>query len=205
MAKLDPSQKREAILEGVRTLAAKHGAEEAHAKQVTRLALRLFDELQAQHGLGERERFWLQCAGVLHDIGLSAGAGGHHKESLRLIMRDQTLAFVGTERRIVASVARYHRKALPGDQHEHFRELDSPDQRIVRVLAGILRIADGLDRTHGDVVSDVHCQVSPEELLVRCAARGAAEAELAAATEKADLMEEVMGRKVHLVADNGPI
>jgi exopolyphosphatase/pppGpp-phosphohydrolase len=203
MAKADESARREAILAAARKLAAKHNTEEPHARQVTRLALRLFDLLQPQHGLGERERFWLQVAGMLHDVGLSAGAEGHHKVSMKLIMKDLTLPWVGTERRIVASVARYHRKALPTDAHEHFRELDSPDQKIVRVLAAILRVADGLDRTHADVVTDVACDVSAEELTVRCTVRGPAEAELAAAMNKADLMEQVFGKKVRVGGEEG--
>jgi exopolyphosphatase/pppGpp-phosphohydrolase len=193
-------QRREAILAAARELAEEYGADDAHARQVTRLALRLFDELQALHGLGDRERFWLQCAGLLHDIGLSAGAEGHHKTSLRLILRDTTLPFVGMERGIVASVARYHRKALPGDQHEHFGELPPSEREVVRALAGILRVADGLDRTHRDVVTDVACDVSAEELVLRCTVGGPAEAELAAAKDKADLMEKTFGRKVRLVA-----
>jgi exopolyphosphatase/guanosine-5'-triphosphate,3'-diphosphate pyrophosphatase len=111
------------------------------------------------------------------------------------------MPMVGTERRIVGCVARYHRKGLPGDHHEPFRELDTPDQKIVRVLASVLRVADGLDRTHGGVVSDVACDVSAEELLVRCTVRGPAGAELAAAKDKADLMELTFGRKVRLVAE----
>ncbi|TLN24103.1 HD domain-containing protein, partial [bacterium] len=60
-----------------------------HTHQVTRLALRLFDETVELHKLGELERFWLQCAGLLHDIGWVEGWKGHHKTSLRIIQTTQ--------------------------------------------------------------------------------------------------------------------
>ena len=56
--------------------------------QVTRLALEFFDGLINVHQLGERERCWLECAAILHDVGLSKARGGHHKESAKLILND---------------------------------------------------------------------------------------------------------------------
>ena len=80
-----------------------------HFTQVTRLALDFFDGLINLHQLSERERCWLECAAILHDIGLSKNRKGHNKESAKLILNDTRLPLTSKERRIVASIARYHR------------------------------------------------------------------------------------------------
>ena len=126
---------------------------------MTLLALRLFDELQPLHGLGATERFWLHCAGLLHDIGWIEGRKGHHKTALRMILTTPDLPFERREREIIGCVARYHRRGLPTLKHEAFAALSAPDQRVVRRLAAILRVADGLDRTHQGIVKDVTCAI----------------------------------------------
>jgi exopolyphosphatase/guanosine-5'-triphosphate,3'-diphosphate pyrophosphatase len=55
----------------------------------------------------------------------------------------------------VANVARYHRRSEPKAAHERFGALAKADRDLVRGLAGVLRIADGLDRTHTQRVRDV--------------------------------------------------
>ena len=185
-----------AILAAVEALADNCHYEEAHSRQVTALALRLFDELGGLHGLGADERRYLHWAGLLHDIGWVDGRQGHHRSSQRLILAARSLPLDDRVRRIVASVARYHRKALPGEAHEHFAALAPADRRIVRALAAILRIADGLDRTHGDVVRSVRCRVAPDRVVIACFTAGPAAAEVEAARKKADLFVGVFGRAV---------
>jgi exopolyphosphatase/pppGpp-phosphohydrolase len=183
-------------LQAVLQLAQRCGYEAEHAHQVTRLALRLFDELQPLHGQGDEERFWLQCGALLHDIGWIEGQQRHHKTSLQIILNAPLLPFDERERLITASIARYHRKALPRAEHEHFAALEQDDQHIVRVLAGMLRVADGLDRTHWCVVKDLSCEISVATITVRCIVNGYAEPERLEALEKGALLEQVFHRQL---------
>ncbi|HUS91723.1 MAG TPA: metallophosphoesterase family protein [Phycisphaerae bacterium] len=187
---------RREALAAVRAIWDRCSVEVEHTRQVTKLALRLFDGLVELHGLGPRERFWLECGALLHDIGWIDGQRGHHKTALRLLLRDRQLPFDDRVRRIVASIARYHRKALPAEGHAHFAALDEADRRTVCLLAGILRVADGLDRTHTDAVTDVRCDLSPGRLVIRCMTDGPTDAELWAAEKKSDLLELATGRAV---------
>jgi putative phosphoesterase len=189
-------RERAEVLAAVQQLMLSCRNEQGHSRQVTGLALRLFDELAGLHGLGERERFWLQCGAMLHDIGWIDGQKAHHKTSLRLIEADRTLPIDDRERRIIASVARYHRKALPADGHAHFAALDACDRRAVSVLGGILRVADGLDRSHCDAVDDLRCEIRPDCVYIHCFADGSADIELWAAEKKSDLLCRALGREV---------
>jgi putative phosphoesterase len=186
----------EKVLQAVLALATRCRYEREHTHQVTRLALDLFDQLKSLHQMGAQERFWLQCGALLHDIGWTEGQQGHHKTAMRLIMADPRLPLERREREIVALVARYHRKALPNDEHRHYGNLTAADQRRVGMLGGILRVADGLDRTHGSVVQALTCKASNREIVITCNVREAADSEVATAKKKADLLESVLGRAV---------
>lgn len=185
-------------LEAVLALATDCQYEREHTHQVTRLALEIFDALQEAHRMGPEERFRLHCAALLHDIGWVEGPQGHHKTAMRLIVSDPRLPFRRSQRQMIALIARYHRKALPDVRHKYYENLSDVEQHCVSVLAGILRVADGLDRSHGRVVRGVRCQVSDRRVVVLCDVRGPAEAELAAATKKADLFEKAFGRRLVL-------
>jgi putative phosphoesterase len=186
----------DAPLQAVLQLAEKCDHEPAHTRHVTLLALRLFDELQPLHGLGAMERFWLHCAGLLHDLGWIEGRKGHHKTALRMILTTPDLPFERREREIIGCVARYHRRGLPTPRHETFAALSAPDQRVVRRLAAILRVADGLDRTHQGIVKDVTCAIGKKQVSVNCLVPQPAEEEQREALKKGDLFEKTFDRKL---------
>jgi len=189
---------RDKALATVLSLAERCQYEREHTHQVTKLALELFDGLKELHQMGTEERFWLQCGSLLHDIGWSEGRRGHHKTAMRLILADPRLTLFRRERQIVALVARYHRKALPSSRHKPFSSLGSADQRRVRVLAGLLRIADGLDRSHEAAVETIRCRVFDKKVVLFCRGRGTMAAEAAATTKKADLFRETFGLELVL-------
>lgn len=168
----------------------------AHSHQVTRLALRLFDGMQPLHQYGAAERFLLQCAALLHDIGWIVGPEGHHKTALNIITNTGLLPFGKRDRYIIGAVARYHRKSTPRPRHLYFATMEPVDRRLVIVLAAILRTADGLDRSHGSLVKDFVCLCSPEEIRLICEAGGPQGGEIVAALEKGTLLEQTFGRKL---------
>jgi putative phosphoesterase len=196
-------KKNESRVEEVLNTARSFSYNEGHSSQVTRLAMRLFDELGELHGLGAGERFWLQCAGILHDIGWIEGQKGHHKTSLRIILAEPKLPFDERERNIVGSIARYHRKRLPNKGHSHFAVLRRDERQKVKVLSAILRVADGLDFTQQSLVKDITCDVSPGQVAINCSVSGEAEIEQKRALEKGDLFEKVFNRD--LVISSGQI
>jgi len=170
-----------------------------HAEQVARLCGLLFDAFGALHGLGARERELLLCAALLHDVGLSLTIAGHHRASLEMILDADLPALSVEERLIVANVARYHRKAHPSRSHEHFAALAPAEQKTVRRLAAILRVADGLDRAHENAVDAIAAAPADEgswTLLVS----GPGDLKYACwgASRKAGLFREAYGRKLKI-------
>ena len=84
-----------------------------HARHIVSLSLALFDQTRAIHGLGDREREWLEYAALMHDIGSHISFGRHHRHSYYLITNGDLRGFQPEEIEIIALVARYHRRSTP--------------------------------------------------------------------------------------------
>src|SRR5207249_3281562 len=119
-----------------------------HSQQVARLAVMLFDQTRAIHGLTDREREWLEYAAILHDIGVHISYDSHHKHSYYLVKNGDLRGFEPDEIEAIALIARYHRQTPPKRKHDGFGDLRRPMRRKVRALAAILRVAESLDRSH---------------------------------------------------------
>ena len=184
------------VLQSVYDLALACDYEDGHTNQVMRLALKLFDELQAFHRMDSYDKYLLQCGSLLHDIGWIEGWKGHHKTSLKIILNSPILKMDSKERLVVGSIARYHRRAVPDLKHDHYATLSVADRQVVSRLAAILRVADGLDRSHQNVVSDLKTQVAARTITILCQCNQPAYDEEQAALKKGDLFENTFHRKL---------
>jgi exopolyphosphatase/guanosine-5'-triphosphate,3'-diphosphate pyrophosphatase len=195
----DHEDKREReVLAGALTLGRKYLFDEAHGLHVARLATSLFDQLKKLHGLPKENRRILQAAGVLHDVGQFVSFKGHHKHSLYLISNSELSTFSQREMRLIANVARYHRKAHPGEHHEHFMTLSEDERETVTKLAAILRVADSLDREHLQRVTGVTAKVSDDEIALWLEGTAGALLEGWTTRHKGNLFTKVFGRKIRL-------
>ncbi|HPC35759.1 MAG TPA: HD domain-containing protein [Candidatus Marinimicrobia bacterium] len=183
----------------IKNLQMKYDPEPLHSNQVAKLSLQLFDELIPLHKLSSSERLLLEASALLHDIGYALqNAGGHHKNSLRIILEAGTPALPGfnpTETEVIANVARYHRKSLPSESHPYYAKLDSNSRSIVCKLAALLRIADGLDRSHRSLVSKIFIVIEPAKVIFDIFHFGELRNEITAAEKKSDLFEIVYERQ----------
>jgi exopolyphosphatase/guanosine-5'-triphosphate,3'-diphosphate pyrophosphatase len=174
----DSAGEAEHIIDACLRLGRHYHFDENHAKQVTRFATQLFDDLLAVHAFGDRDRLLLRAAAVLHDIGDYVHYSGHHKHSYYLIQHADIMGLTPGERAIVANVARYHRKGPPDTSHANFRELSKEARGKVRGLASILRLADALDREHRQKIESVRAAIDREAGKVTLFLRGSDDREL---------------------------
>jgi len=192
----DGPRRQRAVLD----FAQRHAWDEAHCRRVTALALSLFDQTGILHGLGAAERDLLEVAGLLHDVGYAVSQSAHHKHSLYLIRNADLDGFTPRERDLVANIARYHRKALPADRHTDYMALDDDDRTLVRRLGALLRLADGLDADHFQVVEAATVIDRGDHLRLELRARDTPDLDLWATERNGDLFELEFDRRVEPVA-----
>jgi exopolyphosphatase/guanosine-5'-triphosphate,3'-diphosphate pyrophosphatase len=188
------SPNNEATIEFVIETSKRYDPDPDHSKHVALLALDIFDDLQDIHGYGASERHLLEIASRLHDIGWSRVVSGkHHKLSRDIILKLDILGLSNSQRFMCALIARYHTKALPDvARHRHFALLDRKQREIVEWLAGMLRVADGLDCSHANLVKRLKCTIKSKIVRIHLESAGNCRREM----EKARLKQELLLKKL---------
>lgn len=128
-----------------------------HPQEVRRLSMMLFDELSEKvKEMPNSQRKILEAAALLHDIGYYIDSKSHNKHSQEMILEYGLEGFTEQEKRLVACICRYHRGNLPDkSKHEFYAGFEKKERKIVKRLAGILRVADGIDRAHLSLIKKI--------------------------------------------------
>ncbi|MDX1933767.1 MAG: Ppx/GppA phosphatase family protein [Capsulimonadales bacterium] len=166
-----------------------------HARHVVFLTLRIFDEL-CRVGLmdyGQRERELLEYAALLHDIGIFVARSAHHRHSYYIIRHAEMAGFTDEEVQIIANLAYFHRKSAPKRRHEHFQTLSRENQKLVRRLSILLRLAEGLDRSHLGRVKGLTVTVAGRRLWLDLTTDGNPHLEIGFVAEVESLFPEEFG------------
>ena len=189
------------VLAGALAVGRRYLFDEAHAVHVCRLATSLFDQLRDEHSLGADERRILLAAATLHDIGSFISFKRHHKHSFYLISNSELPGLAPREILLAATVARYHRRAEPAADHEPYNELTRAEQEVVRRLAGLLRLADALDRDHRQRVQRVTAARSGKDMVLQLDGAGDLLLERWALQRRTALFESELGVRVKLAEE----
>jgi exopolyphosphatase/pppGpp-phosphohydrolase len=155
------------------------------------LSLAIFDSLVSWHGLLHRDRYLLECAALLHDIGLSAGRAGHAGRGASLVMSGRILPFDIQERCIICTMIAAHRGRKDPESLPYYILLLPENRQRALMLASVLRVADGLDFLHAGSVHDVNCTVVSDRVFFTVTGEGDVSAEKERARIKSDLFARV--------------
>jgi exopolyphosphatase/guanosine-5'-triphosphate,3'-diphosphate pyrophosphatase len=186
------------VVAGALAVGRRYLFDEAHGMHVCRLAVSLFDQLRDEHALGADERRILLAAATLHDIGSFISYKRHHKHSFYLISNSELPGLTPREILLAATVARYHRRAEPAADHEPYNELTRAEQGAVRRLAGLLRLADALDRDHRQRVQRVTAARSGKDMVLQLDGAGDLLLEKWSLQRRMELFESELGVRVKL-------
>lgn len=168
-----------------------------HALQVKSYAMMIFDAINTNtNEFSESDRNYLKSAALLHDIGYSIDKKSHHKHSLSVIKNLDMEEYSTYEKLIIGNIARYHRCALPNvDKHEDYAALNESDRIKVSKLAAILKIADGLDKPHKNLITGISAEFDDLSIVFHLKTMGFVP-KVEMAVEKSDLMQQIYNRDV---------
>lgn len=177
----------------------KYKGEISHANGVRKIATKLFYQLKDFFELEESDLEYLEAAAILHDIGNYISYSQHHKHSFYLIMNSDFIGFSHDEVELIANIARYHRKSAPKKSHESFSRFSTNEQKKIKVLSAILRIADSLDRSHKQRVKDVKVEIEDDTIYFHVTGVGDLSLETSGFLKKKDFFEKISGKKAEIV------
>jgi exopolyphosphatase / guanosine-5'-triphosphate,3'-diphosphate pyrophosphatase len=192
---VDDAAQRDAAIE---RLAAACSGDLEHGRAVAALAGRIFEQLAEPLELPPGDRLLLEMAARLQDVGYVINYDQHHKHSYHLIRNARLPGMRAHEVELVANIARYHRGSLPKRKHKNLARLSSEDQRLVQRLAGILRLAGGLDRSRTQQVRDVLARVADGRVLLDVVADQEPQADIWGAERRTELFEKAFGLPVEV-------
>jgi len=174
-------------------------SDQPHARHVAGLALQLFDATQPLHRLPRSDRALLEYAALLHGVGHHISHSRHDRHTYYLVRHGDLRGFEPEEIDLIALIARYHRRGKPRTGKPEIARLSRRARRCLRLLSGILRLADALDRSHRQNVSAIACRLQGRRLQIACAARRDIELELWGADRRRRLFEQTFGVRVRVI------
>ena len=187
-----PDPRRRSIVE----LARKYERDDPREHHIARLALELFDQTVEIHGLGGYERELLEFAALVHGVGRQIGYADRHRHSRYIVRNSPLRGFTDDEIELLGLIVFYHRQERPKNSHDRLARLEPEEQRLVKVLSGMLRLAVALDRGHSQLVKRLRCYVFPTRIDVIVDGPGDLELELLAARDKLEPLARALKHTV---------
>jgi CHAD domain-containing protein len=143
-----------------------------HSRRVCHFAVQIHDSLVLfglLAGSHKNSRELLKAAATVHEVGRFVGNRDHHKSTEQMVSKlDQVVGWTRRDIMTMASVARYHRGALP--QTGSLRDIPIEQRKTIMLLAGILRLANTLDDNHDGQIKNI--KLSQKEGYIEIHANG---------------------------------
>lgn len=193
LSELDRDQRRV-----VETMARRYGVSLPHARKVASLAGKLFTSLHSLHGLAQCNGKLLEAAAYLHDVGHYVSESRHHKHSHYLVANSDLPGFTNRERELIATLCRFHRKAMPALDHANLGALNGEERRALMLLIPLLRIADNLDRSHAERVETLECSIRDGQVVLKLGSKNDIDLEQWAVERTAEVFRATYGREIVL-------
>ena len=183
------------ILVCVRNISKRYMGSRKRGETLEKIALTIFDSMKKVHGLGQRERLLLRLAALLHDCGKYVSMVNLGECSYSIIMATEIIGLSHMEREIVANVVKFTHEEF--EYYEVLRTsiMDREAYLKIAKLTAILRVANGLDRSHKQKFKDVKTVLKDDVLTITVDTNEDITLEKGMFSHRADFFEEVYSVK----------
>ncbi len=155
------------------------------------IALNIFDSTRKIHGLEKRERLLLQLSTILHDCGKYISMVNLGECSYSIIIATEIIGLSHLEREIVANVVKYNHLEFDYYEAMNSNTMDKESYLNIAKLTAILRLANGLDRSHKEKFKNIKITLKEEKLLITVDTQEDITLEKGLFDARADFFEEV--------------
>ena len=186
------------IIASATSLLRKYSGDEKHADFVRTMSLRIYDTMQNELGLPSHARTILEVSAILHDIGMFIRAQDHNLHSKYIIQNSEIFGLTHDETNMVALIASYHKGSRMPQDDKEILLLPRSSRLTILKLTAILRIADALDRSHQQKLTNFTVNFARDTITFRVKGFNNLTLEKLAIKEKGDLFENVFGYTIVL-------
>ena len=150
----------EDIIACAKNISARYMGSRKRSETIEKIALEIFDCMKKVHGLGRRQRLLLRISAILHDCGKYISMVNLGECSYNIIISTEIIGLSHMEREIVANVVTPNHS-----EFEYYEELgrkltiSREDYLTIAKLTAMLRLANGLDRSHKQKFGDMKVQI----------------------------------------------
>ena len=155
------------IIACAKNISKRYMGSRKRSETLEQIAMNIFEAMKKIHGLDKRAGLLLRLAALLHDCGKYISLANLGECSYNIIMSTEIIGLSHTEREIVANVVKYNH--LEFDYYESMNKgtnLAKEDYMIIAKLTAILKLANGLDRSHKQKFKDVRIVLKEQELVI---------------------------------------
>ena len=139
--------------------------------------------MKKYHGMGSRERLLLRIATVIHDCGKFVSLRDSSPCGYDIVMSTEIIGLSHQERQVIANVVRYNIEPFDYEKTDI----------VVAKLTAILRLANAMDRSHHQKMSDCKINVKDNELVISTGYSGDLSLEIKEIHGKTEFFEEIFG------------
>ncbi len=174
---------------------------EQHALHVNDIAMQLFDGWAPLHHLEARDRMLLQSACLLHDIGISINYYDHPRHSAYLVENARLFGLTHREQILTAVVAGWHSsissKLMRNRLYSEF--LDEADWSKAKRMAIILAIANSLDSTHRQLITNPIASFTKGMAVISVSTEGDCSLEIQAVEKQRKTFQRELGTDLNII------
>ena len=156
----------EDIISMSRQVARHYESDMDHTNNVEALSLAIFDSIKKISGLSPRDRLILQAASILHDCGKYVNMMHGTDNAYYLVLNTEIIGFSEDEKHIIANVIRFNSNGEVPEYTEVASEMSHMSYVRMLKMAAILRLANGMDRSHLQRIQNVRVTVKDAELKI---------------------------------------
>lgn len=173
-------------------ISKRYNGSRKRAETIEGIALAIFDEVSKTHGLTARDRLLLQISAILHDCGKYISMANLAECSYSIIKNTEIIGISHKERIMVANIVKYNQTIFDYyEDFEDYNEISRPDHMRIAKLTAILRVANGLDRSHKMKFKNVKAEIEKDRLILNVETNEDITLEKGLFTNRADFFEEV--------------
>ncbi len=183
------------IIACAQNISKRYMGSKKRGETLEKIALTIFDSMKKVHGLGQRDRLLLRLATLLHDCGKYISMANLGECSYSIIMATEIIGLSHMEREIVANVVKFNHEEFEYYDVSKASTLDQESYLRIAKLTAILRVANGLDRSHKQKFKDVKTILKDDVLTITVDTKEDITLEKGMFSHRADFFEEVYSVK----------